>query len=282
MDDPRGRQSAFNAASRDQWSAFAGHRARVSALLGVGAAPRPTRLCVLGAGNANDLDLSALLRAHREVHLVDLDPDALVQGVSRQRVADHPALKRFGGVDVTGMLDAVAAWSSRTTLTPPDLAALAGWPSSRVALGLPGPYDVVASTCLLSQLLGGIFLALGKAHPQFPAALAALRRGHLRLLSQLAAPGGEAILITDVVSSDTLPSLSSLSDRELPALLPRLARERNHIHGVHPDAIVSVIRHDPVLKGRVAGCETVAPWRWSLHARSYLVWAVKFQIRTSC
>ena len=77
MNDPRGRQSGFNAESRDQWNAFSGHRQKVSALLGAGAEPRAGRLCVLGAGNCNDLDLASLLQAHREVHLVDLDAVAL-------------------------------------------------------------------------------------------------------------------------------------------------------------------------------------------------------------
>ena len=37
------------------------------------------RLCILGAGNTNDLDLAALLSTHREVHLVDIDSESLVQ-----------------------------------------------------------------------------------------------------------------------------------------------------------------------------------------------------------
>ena len=69
MDDPRARQGQFNAESFDQWAGFADHRRRVSGLLATG----PGRLCVLGAGNANDLDLATLLEVHREVHLVDLD-----------------------------------------------------------------------------------------------------------------------------------------------------------------------------------------------------------------
>ena len=97
MNDIKGRQSGFNAESRDQWDAFSGHREKVSAILGAGADPCPGRLCVLGAGNCNDLDLAALLRAHREVHLVDLDAEALAQGVERQGVADRPGLRALRG-----------------------------------------------------------------------------------------------------------------------------------------------------------------------------------------
>ncbi len=128
MKDPRGRQAAFNASSRGQWDGFSGHRRKVAALLGVGMAPGRTRLCVLGVGNGNDLDLPALLEAHREVHLVDLDPAALASGVERQGVLDYPALHLHGGLDVTGMLDAVATWSPRTPIQPADLEALVEWP----------------------------------------------------------------------------------------------------------------------------------------------------------
>ncbi|MDR3637757.1 MAG: hypothetical protein P4L84_28380 [Isosphaeraceae bacterium] len=278
MDDPRTRQAAFNTASCDQWEGFAAHRARVSALLGAGGVPRPTRLCVLGAGNANDLDLPALLAAHREVHLVDLDREALARGAARQGVGGHASVRRFGGIDLTGMLDAIAAWSPSTTVGAADLQALAEWPARRVAQALPGPYDVVASTCVLSQLIGNAFPALGNSHRRFLAVVEALRIGHLRLLARLVAPGGTMVFVTDVVSSDTLPDLASLTEGDLPGLLPRLARERNFIAGVHPEAILSALESDRPLSARIARREVVPPWRWRLHARVYLVWAVRLEM----
>src|SRR5260221_9090475 len=124
MNDPRGRQARFNAESRDQWDGFSDHRRRVSALLGAGLGPRPTRLCVLGAGNGNDLDLRTLLEAHREVHLVDLDREALARGAEGQGVANDPGLHLHGGLDVTGMLDAIAGWSPHAPIAGSDLSAL--------------------------------------------------------------------------------------------------------------------------------------------------------------
>jgi hypothetical protein len=273
--DPKGRQAAFNSESRGQWGGFAGHRRKVSTLLGAGAEPGRARLCILGAGNCNDLDLPALLAAHREVHLVDLDPVALARGAARQGVSEHPSLHRLGGVDVTGMLDAIATWSPRTDIQAGDLSALAEWPARRVAPALPGPYDLVASTCLLSPLIGNAFHAVGPGHPRFMALVRAIRLGHLRLLTQLAAPGGTAILITDVVSSDTFPTLGSLPDSSLAGLLPRLAREGNFFHGLNPEDLPPIFRRDPVLNSRVSGLESIPPWRWNLHSRVYLVWAMK-------
>ena len=44
------------------------------------------RLCVLGAGNCNDLDLRRLSERFDEIHLIDLDPAALGEAVRRQGV----------------------------------------------------------------------------------------------------------------------------------------------------------------------------------------------------
>jgi hypothetical protein len=53
----------------------------------------------------------------------------------------------------------------------------------------------------------------------------AIWTGHLRLLADLAAPDGTAILITDVASPVLFPVLGSLAGSALPGLLPRLARD---------------------------------------------------------
>jgi hypothetical protein len=275
MNDPKGRQVEFNASSRDQWAGFARHRRQVSSLLGAGNGPGAGRLCVLGAGNGNDLDLPALLRAHREVHLVDLDAGALARGAERQGVAGQTGLRLFGGVDLTGMLDAFATWSPTTPIDPDDLSALAEAPVRLVRPALPGPYELAASTCLLSPLIGNAFHAVGEAHPRFPELVRAIRTGHLRLLTGLVAPGGAAVLITDVASSDTLPTLRSLPESSLPGLLPRLVRDRSFFHGVSPAALASAYRRDPVLAAHAAAVEAIAPWRWNLHGRVYLVWAIR-------
>ncbi|RUL82948.1 hypothetical protein [Tautonia sociabilis] len=282
MDDLRSRQAAFNASSRSQWEGFAGHRRRVSALLGAGegqgGGQGASRLCVLGVGNANDLDLPALLARHREVHLVDLDAGALAGAAERQGVAGRPGLILHGGLDVSAMLDAISGWSPFAEVGPADLRALAEWPAGRVPMVLPGPFDRVASTCLLSQLVETASHALGDRHPRFGAVAEAIRDGHLRLLARLTAPGGEATLITDVVSTRNLPALSGLPEEEFPELLPMLARTRNHMHGLHPAELRGRLRDDPVLSSKVTGVRPARPWAWRLHDRTYLVWALSFRV----
>jgi hypothetical protein len=279
MDDPRRRQSTLNSQTRGLWESFTGHRGKVTGLLAAGADAGRSRLCVLGAGNANDLDLPALLAAHREVHLVDLDGEALRHGAGAQGVAGRPSLHLHGGVDLTGMVDVIAGWSPRSPIPDDAPAALAEAPAARVAPRLPGPFDLVASTCLLTQLVGAAYHAVGEQHPRFPELVRAVRAGHLRLLDRLGTPSGTVVLVTDVVSSDTLPELGSLPEGSLPALLPRLARERNFFHGVNPAALWSVFRNDPALRDGVSGLESLPPWRWDLRSRLYLVWALRYSCR---
>jgi hypothetical protein len=281
MNDPRARQLSLNATSHPLWDAFAGHRRKVTELLTGGAEPSRSRLCVLGAGNCNDLDLPALLAAHREVHLVDLEAEALNRGSERQGVAGDPNLQRHGGVDVTGVIDSVAEWTPRGTVHPETIAAMAEDPARRVAAALPGPFDLVASTCLLTQIIGAAFHPVGAAHPQFLALVRATRTGHLRLITALTAPGGRAILITDITSSDALPALATLSEASLPGLLPALARDRNFFHGVNPAVLQSLFREDPILAARASELETIPPWRWDLRFRLYLVWALRFRLGTA-
>ena len=278
MNDPRERHVGFNAGSRDQWAGFENHRLKVSGLLAAGGDPGRSRLCILGAGNCNDLDLPAILQIHREVHLVDIDSEALGQGVARQGVSNHPALHQYGGIDLTGMFDAIARFTATAAIARESLVGLAEAPSLSVAPLLAGPYDVVASTCILSPLIGNAFHSIGESHAQFMPMVQALRVGHMRLMAELLAPGGTAILITDITSSDLVPELGSLPEPSLADLFPRLVRERSYFHGLNPEVLWSLFEHDPVLSRLVAGRESLARWRWSLHARVYLVWALRFRM----
>lgn len=268
-----------NAASRDLWSAYTGHRDHVTRLLLEGAPPGTGRLCVLGAGNCNDLNLDPLVRHYREVHLVDLDAQALARGVARQGMADQPAVRRHGDVDVTGALDLMAAWSAGSPVQDAEVAACADALVVQAAKALPGPFDVVASTCLLSQLIWTVVEAVTERHPRFVELVQAVRAGHFRLLLRLAAPGGLAILITDVVASDSFPALGTVPDAALANVLVQLARQHNHFHGVNPLVLTSLPAKDPVLAPSVAGTEILPPWRWQLAARTYAVWAVRMRKR---
>src|SRR5688500_17156136 len=82
-----------NLDSRGQWEAFSAHRKRVTTLLLEAAHGRDQpSLCLLGAGNCNDVDLNQLMTAYARIHLVDCDTESLKAGAERQGLAGHPSL----------------------------------------------------------------------------------------------------------------------------------------------------------------------------------------------
>src|SRR5688572_8797242 len=90
---------------RDLWDRYRTHRERLTAeILTLAVAAEPGgRLCLLGAGNANDLDLEALAGRFDEVHLVDIDPGALARASGRQSAAVRARLRLHAPVDLSGL-----------------------------------------------------------------------------------------------------------------------------------------------------------------------------------
>ena len=173
------------------------------------------RLCVLGAGNANDLDLPILAGAFEQIHLADLDPEALRQAIERHPELDscHPAAQRL--VDLSGIAAQLDNLDhpprSRTTIRRTHHSRSRRHPRRN----LPEAFDVVASTCLLSQLMNAAVAAVGESEPRLLELLAAIRIGHLRLLANVVAPGGTGLLFTDIASSDDTPAIAAASDPAL-------------------------------------------------------------------
>jgi hypothetical protein len=266
------RQTDFNLSSSHAWDVFAHHRHQVTSHLEAGA--DPSRLCILGAGNCNDLDLATLVQSHHEVHLVDIDTASLVQGIARQNLTHHDRIYLHGGLDLTGMLDQMADWLPDTVIADTDIAALSEAPI-RSLEAIPRPFDVVASTCVLSQLIKTIVDVVGEDHPQFLALIQAVRMGHLRLLMQLITSNGWGLLITDIVSSASYPALASVPN--LSQVLSQLMREGNFFHGVNPAVLVQLFRQDPQLSQQVASLKPIGPWLWNLGPRHYAVVALKVQ-----
>jgi hypothetical protein len=293
------KQFELNQTTAGNWQSFAGHRQRVTALL-VNAA-KGGRLCVLGAGNCNDLDLPALSGAFEEVVLVDLDSEALVKGTISQPLQVADRLRCHGNTDVTGVLERIATWSPSTALNDEDLTALtagaevSSWPTG-------SGFDVVASTCLLSQLVGSLTHSLTDRHPQFLDAVKAIRMGHLWTVAALLRPGGRAVLISDVVSSDTLPGLLAVSDAvdyrlldhglvsKNPATLNQPAdagihrdasivnqmvsaaiKAGNFFTGLNPAVVHGLFKSAPMFED----VAFIPPWIWRCGQRAYAVYAIE-------
>ncbi len=117
-------QARMNNSTRGQWDFFENHRRNLERLIVPEA--RGGMICVLGAGNCNDLDLKWLAGAYRQVHLVDIDAAALrraveKQGVEKLRMEDGgwgvenaAGIALHAPVDLTGISDLVASWKGRS------------------------------------------------------------------------------------------------------------------------------------------------------------------------
>ena len=267
-------QAKANQSTRDHWTYFAPHRARIQELiLSPLHATGAGRLCVLGAGNCNDVDLRVLTEEFAEVHHVDIDAAALEAGVRRQPLAEASRLRLHAGVDLTGIADRFGMWEK----TPPTIADLEAAARDVLALPAPpigGPFDVVLSPCLLSQLVGYAGDVLGKDHPRRRDLLLALRTRHLRTLVDLLAPGGLAVLVCDVASSEGVPALGDDRKPDLDDLLNRLSYTGRHFDGLAPDAVEAALKHDPLVGPLLSNVQLVRPWLWRLGPkRTFLVYA---------
>jgi hypothetical protein len=262
------------------WDRYGPHRRAVTAL--VSASVPGGRLCVLGAGNANDLELEALARQFSAVHLVDIDQSAIARAAARQDAPTRDKLHLHGGLDLSGLTDRLGAWTRR----PPDAAALAALPgeiAARVASALPGPFDLVVSTCLLSQICRACHRTFGDA-PAVAATLGRVARAavvtHLEVMIQLTAPGGTSLLVTDAISSETYPLGELFTADRGAALLDELARTDRLLTGTSPHLISKLLRHDPARGPLVEDVRLKAPWLWQLSPTcTLLVYALAFRRR---
>lgn len=272
-------QARRNASPLDRWTAFAGHRAQITSRLLSSAPPSPGKLCVLGAGNSNDLDLAALSRAFEEVRLVDIDARALERGMSRQADARPGVVRLHGGVELSGCWDSWSAWSGRRPPTEAEFADAVKHAQAPPPPELGGPFDVAASACLASQLIEGAVLSLGPQHPRLLELVLAIRTAHVRMLCGLLAPGGAGWLFVDFVSSQTLPELLAPAEPDWRELVPRVTAAGNFFHGLNPWALLQLFQYDPQLASEAAAAEVAGFWRWNQEPKTYAVCAIKFRRR---
>jgi hypothetical protein len=298
-----------NVVTRNAWEGYSAHRRIVSEHLVRGRPSGAGRLCVLGAGNSNDLDLALLSATFAEIHLVDLDAAALLSGLSRQEmlypdgdpsptaeklelpVERGPHLREkfaavlsperraqircYGYVDVTGIVERLGAWRKGEPSTSESVTACV---EAARLYSPPLPtesFDVVASTCLLTQLIDSVAMSLGADHPRFMELMLAVRDRHLRLLVELLAPGGLGVLVTDIVSSDTCPALLTAPEDYFSVLTSRQVDEGNFFTGANPRVLQHWFTNDVEVGPLVERVQLVRPWQWRVGPRAFAVCAVK-------
>lgn len=259
------------------FEAFSELRDRLTALLSARAAPRSgSRLCLLGAGNCYDVDLERLASLYREVHLVDIDPAALERAWERESPAVRARLVRHAPLDLSGILDRIDRWRAMD-VSADELASQAGAAAGAIVAALPGPFETVASACLLSQMQLAVVNVLSPAHPLFEAVRLLVSLTHLRSLAALAAPiGGRALLVSDVSSNLIAPLGPVERGADLRSLLGQLMREGRVVHVLRPDVVEQLVAEDPALCAMITGRSLVDAWLWQNGPeRTFLVYALE-------
>ena len=276
MNPIRDEQQRRNDQTRDSWKCFREHRTSVTRLL-MQHADRRDSLCLFGAGNSNDVDLPTLLDGFAELHLVDIDATALRRGVDAQLTCPSDRLTLHGGVDLSFVGDELAAIAARGSDHPhseQQIARCREVANRDPTDDLPGPFGVVGSLCLLTQLLESVELTLGAGHPDCLDLKLRVRACHLHHLLRSLRPGGHAVLILDFVSSATFPQLSKLPRNQLTDTAVRLINERNFFTGMNPFVIQQLFQSESRLAKLVDAISITPPWRWDFGPRSYLVCAL--------
>jgi hypothetical protein len=255
---------------------YEGHRERLMRL--VSAAQRGPAICVLGAGNGNDLDLPLLARLFGEVHLIDVDEEALEHAVAGLPPAVRARVTLHGGVDLSGCLDLIDDWSDGV---PGDeaLAARADEAAAALARRLGRTFDLVLSACLLSQLCHPLQNTLALAAPDWRRLFTTVTRVHLGTLAQLTRPGGTGVIACDVLchAGQAIDAVQARVGRASLGEALIAALERGGL-APEPDprALARLLEGSPYdrLVDRVFVTE---PWAWDLGATMQVVYGVVFR-----
>ena len=267
---------------------FAPHRKRVTQLFAESAAAFQKdvqagnclpRGAVLGAGNCNDVDLNELLAKFQSLKLIDVDAEATARAVDN--LVDPSCRERVSvaSADLTGAFDYLQATCGKSNDAQPrepfDANKLKKY--LEVTPHLDGaPFDCVLSSCLMSQLVDSIVLAIGAQHPSLVELILAVRRQHLRTLVQALVPSGRGVLVFDFVSSQTLPQLTQLAEGELNQALLAAIAAKNFFTGLNPFAVQSELTNHAEFVGKVSEVRLLPPWRWDIGVKQFAVSAIVF------
>jgi hypothetical protein len=271
-----GEHARRNASTRGRWDAMASHRARIMSLIEESRGENGRTLCLLGPGNGNDIDLARLAGDYEKIALIDLDEAALARAVAALDEKQSERVLRYCPVDLSGILPALESWVRNRNPTEEQISTVK---RSVVAAPRPdvGTFDVVASTCMLTQLIDSVYMALPTEHPRCVQLVTAVCNRHLEIILELLTPGGRGLLVTDFVATQTVPELAQLDELLLPQAATKWIEERNFFTGANPFAIRDYYSRSREPGPCAADVRVNGPWRWDIGDRQLAVCAVTFR-----
>src|SRR6266545_1960548 len=180
-------------------------------------------------------------------------------------------------VDLSGLGGKLDRWAEMRVL-PEEILRHPAATCEELVARLPGPFDVVLSSCVLTQLQWAVLKVLSPAHRLFAAVREISNLTHLRTLAALCTPGGRAVIVTDFASSDTYPLAQMAASGDVHDLFRELVDTHQGIHVAHPHHLAWVARNDPVLQRSVRMSAPLDAWLWQNGPeRLFLVYAVELR-----
>ena len=189
-------QKASNRSAVTHFDSFATHRGRLTSVVCQGVDDRSTGGAFACSARATvTIDLTRLVRFTARFicrsHSTALEEAGGPPSTRGTRAHLYASL-----FDLSGLVEKLDRWKAMklTTdevLTQPDTA------SEAIAQALPGPFDVVLSACVLTQMQLAALNVLSSSHPLFDGVRQIIGLTHLRSLAKLTRVGGRAILATD-------------------------------------------------------------------------------------
>ncbi len=262
-----------------------GHRRRIMQLIEhacSNVSDRRPSITIIGPGNCKDIDLPAIADRCREIQFVDLDTESVTAATNNVALLKNDAVESVCQIKVCCPFDFAAPLSSctRADFEAGGLSELIKRLDDPLADQVPSSLlhqtDIVISTCVLSQIINAVAHVAGFRTAQTPELLKAIRSSHFRRMAALLRPHGTAILVTDFVSSDTLPMLQDADERNLQPLITQALQRGNFFSGLHPGIVVQDLQQFAAANNLTLP-KVTPPWRWQLGPRSYAVFALSVQ-----
>ncbi|MGB7343275.1 MAG: hypothetical protein WBD20_03625 [Pirellulaceae bacterium] len=269
--DPTELHTLRNNRTQQDWDSFAVHRQRTTEILRQQGGIGGKSLAILGVGNGNDIDLSQLVSAYALITLVDIDDQAIQRCLARLPAISQKQIRVLSPIDVSGIYH---AQRSASNLTPEQFANLLERASNPPVTELElERYDVVASTCMLSQLIDTVHHSVPAQHPRVTELVLAVRDGHLELLSRITNPSGSLVLVSDFVSTDTWPEMLESPDDQFTSAVEEMIKRQNFFTGLNPAVLVQKL--SPQSNDRFQSIRVHPPWRWRMGPRGFAVVAIE-------
>ena len=232
---------------------------------------------MLGAGNCADVDLARLALAFEQIDLVDLDAEALRRSHERAPAEARGKLTLHAGVDLSGFIEHLDAWGDQFPEAP-DLAKQALLAARSIVQRIGKPFDVVLSTCVLSQLPIPFQRAWIMRESSWANLIGAIRARPPRHVGRPHAIRRNGVIAFDVLSSGEVPALGDLETSDSDALEARVAGEvLRGAWSLHPNPH-ELARElaSPGLSSLVRAPRVTPPWLWNLGDATQLVYAIVF------